>query len=91
MHCIDGLHIGRILYFLEDFSMLNRQQLRTFRRKRCLTQQALAVAIGVYQPDISHLERGVHTDVSTARLAALAAALRVRMEQLIVAEKDLQP
>lgn len=65
--------------------MLNRHALRTLRRTRRLTQQALAEAIGVYQPDISNLERGVHTDVSTARLAALAQALGVPMERLVAA------
>lgn len=63
--------------------MLDRHQLRTLRRQRRLTQQTLAEAIGVYQPDISNLERGVHTDVSTARLAALAQALGVPMEWLV--------
>lgn len=71
--------------------MLDRQQLRTLRHKRRLTQQRLAEAIGVYQPDISNLERGVHTDVSTARLAALAAALGVRMEQLVSSPVSLVP
>lgn len=63
--------------------MLDRRALRTWRHRRRLTQQRLAEAIGVYQPDISNLERGVHTDVSTARLAALAQALGVPMERLV--------
>ena len=63
--------------------MLDGSQLRILRRRHGWTQQVLAEAVGVYQPYISKLELGKHSEVSTHRLAALAAALGVPMERLV--------
>lgn len=63
--------------------MLNRHYLRALRKQQHLTQQALAEAIGAYQQDISALECGRYTEVKTARLALLAAALGVKADDLI--------
>lgn len=63
--------------------MLNRHYLRHVRKAQHMTQQELAEAIGAYQPDISALECGRFTEVKTARLALLAAALGVKAEDLI--------
>lgn len=53
------------------------------RKRQKMTQQALAEAIGAYQQDISALECGRYLEVKTERLALLAAALGVQVEELI--------
>lgn len=63
--------------------MLNRHALRAMRKRQKMTQQALAEAIGAYQQDISALECGRYLEVKTERLALLAAALGVQVEELI--------
>lgn len=62
---------------------LNRRRMRQSRRRRRLTQEALGTAIGMTQPYISDLERGIRRHLRPARLAALAAALGVPMERLV--------
>jgi transcriptional regulator with XRE-family HTH domain len=66
------------------YTVLNKQYLRSRRKKLGLTQQELAEAIGAYQQDISALECGRYTEVKTSRLASLAAALGVKAEDVIV-------
>lgn len=55
-----------------------------WRRRRDLTQAALAAAVGISQPYLAQIESGARTgDVSV--YARLAKQLRVRMEDLIPA------
>lgn len=62
---------------------LNGAVLRLLRRRLHLTQQDLAEILGVYQPYISDLERGIVVHVYPATLDALAEALGVTMEELV--------
>lgn len=72
-------------------TVVDRARLRAYRKRLGLTQQQLAEAIGAYQQDISALECGRSTEVKTARLARLAAALGVPMERLLQRERMHEP
>ena len=65
---------------------LNGSVVRLLRHRLHLTQQELATMLGGYQPYVSDLERGVYVHVYPATLAALAQALGVAMEDLIMEE-----
>ena len=58
--------------------------LRGLRERAGLTQQQLAAAMGVAQPDLSRLERRADVKLSTLRAYAAATGARLR----IVAELD---
>jgi len=53
------------------------------RRRRKLTQRALAAQIGCQQSDIHRLEAGLVTDPHASRVVALAKALRTSTDWLL--------
>lgn len=59
--------------------MTIREQLAALRRKRGLTQKALAERVGVPQPRIAELETG-QGDVYLSRVVDVAEALGARVD-----------
>ena len=80
--------MGKKTERLESQTMRNQEDQRTssviaeFRKKKGMTQTALALAIGVNQKDISRWERGKHKP-TIGMLIKLSAALNCTLEELI--------
>lgn len=66
---------------------LNGAEVRRLWHAQHLTQHALAVAVGRYQPDISDMELGRLAHVQPATLARLSDVLGVAMEDLVGEEE----
>jgi transcriptional regulator with XRE-family HTH domain len=56
--------------------------LRELRKKRDLSQEQLAKLCGMHRNSIYNFEKGTWKEISSDHAAALAAALRVRPEEL---------
>lgn len=64
---------------------------RRARQRRGLSQVELATLVGVSQPTISQLERGVTLDPSWGLLSAIAFRLDVTPQQLMPPRRRLTP
>jgi len=58
------------------------RRVRRWRRRRGLTQEQLAIRVGVSRPYIARVEAGRH-EVRVTTLARMAKALRVATAQLL--------
>jgi transcriptional regulator with XRE-family HTH domain len=63
------------------------RRLRSVRRKKGITQQELASALGTNQGTISNIERGVR-GVTVQQLVKLARALRVSTNEILEERKS---
>jgi len=76
---------GRVETLSEDDAaayLAAKTPLAFWRRKRGLTQAALAQAVGISQPYLAQMEAGVREGQASLYLG-LARRLRVRMEDLV--------
>ena len=66
-------------------------RIRHARKKRSMTQAALAKAAHIKQPSLSLLETGETKEIAGLTLVGIAKALRVRPEWLLLNEEPMEP
>lgn len=71
-----------IVHYFRVFEMSMGDRLRTLRKKRGLSQEALARAAGCSRSFIAKIEAGAREDVSLSLAVALARALNVTLDEL---------
>lgn len=83
MNCI---HLPRVSAILR---LLNTEKITQLRRQRSWNQNDLAHAAGVTAAVISRLERGLQDDFKLSVVAAVASALGVSVDSLLVSRAEV--